>query len=198
MSSETSCRAAGQPRPRTAHAAAWQGWRPDDRATLTFVRRGDEVLLIRKKRGLGAGKINGPGGKLDPGESFAESAVREVEEELLVTPTGLERAGTLAFQFVDGYGIFVAVFTASGLHGTARETDEATPLWTPIDRIPYAEMWKDDELWLPWMFAGRRFAGRFVFDDDEMLAWSLEERETVALDIDEAVAECPDGIVLTG
>ena len=29
-----------------------------------------EVLLIRKKRGLGAGKINGPGGKIDPGEKF--------------------------------------------------------------------------------------------------------------------------------
>lgn len=39
-------------------------------ATLMFVideARG-EVLLIRKKRGLGAGKINGPGGKIDPGK----------------------------------------------------------------------------------------------------------------------------------
>lgn len=34
-----------------------------------FVVRGGEILLIEKKRGHGAGKVNGPGGKIDPGES---------------------------------------------------------------------------------------------------------------------------------
>ena len=47
---------------------------------LVVDRTGGQVLLIRKKRGLGAGKINGPGGKLDPGETFAQTAVREVQE----------------------------------------------------------------------------------------------------------------------
>ena len=40
-------------------------WRPVHQATLLFVINDGNVLLIRKKRGLGAGKINGPGGKLD-------------------------------------------------------------------------------------------------------------------------------------
>ena len=34
-------------------------------------------MLIRKKRGHGAGKINGPGGKLHPGETPVVCAVRE-------------------------------------------------------------------------------------------------------------------------
>ena len=40
----------------------WDTWQPEEVATLMFIIQGDSVLLIRKKRGLGAGKINGPGG----------------------------------------------------------------------------------------------------------------------------------------
>ena len=60
----------------------WQRWEPDEHATLCFVIRGGEILLIRKKRGLGAGKINGPGGRLEPGETALDCAVRETREEL--------------------------------------------------------------------------------------------------------------------
>ena len=47
----------------------WTHWTPQEHATLLFVRQADRVLLIRKKRGLGARKINGPGGRLDDRES---------------------------------------------------------------------------------------------------------------------------------
>ena len=82
----------------------WDTWSPSDRATLLFVVRNDEILLIRKKRGLGAGKINAPGGRLERGESPLEAAIREVQEEVGVTPTGIRECGELSFQFIDGYG----------------------------------------------------------------------------------------------
>ena len=148
-------------------------WRPRDVATLLFVIRGGRVLLIRKKRGLGAGKINGPGGRLEAGETPAQCAVREVVEELCVTPTGLRAAGELRFQFADGYSLHCHVFRADDCVGDARETDEAVPLWTPLDDIPYSEMWADDALWLPHLLAGRAFSGRFVFDGDRMIAHEL-------------------------
>jgi 8-oxo-dGTP diphosphatase len=147
----------------------WEHWSPRDRATLLFVIRGGEILLIRKKRGLGAGKINGPGGRIDPGESALACAIREVEEELCVTPTGVEARGELRFQFVDGYSIHGFVFSASGCRGEPQETDEATPLWTPLARIPWHEMWADDRLWLPRVIAGASVDGSFVFDGDTML-----------------------------
>ncbi|HEY5036239.1 MAG TPA: NUDIX domain-containing protein, partial [Chthoniobacterales bacterium] len=55
----------------------WNSWQPQQRANLCFIVRGDEVLLIRKKRGFGAGKINGPGGKVEPGETALGAALRE-------------------------------------------------------------------------------------------------------------------------
>ncbi len=159
--------------PRRVDGIDWDTWAPTDTATLVFVVRRGEVLLIRKKRGLGAGKINGPGGRVDPGEATRTCAIREMREELGTTPCAMERSGELRFQFVDGYGIHVHVFRADACFGTPRESPEAIPLWTPLDAIPYDEMWADDRLWLPMMLRRQPFDGRFVFDQDAMLDHDL-------------------------
>ena len=127
------------------------------------------ILLIDKKTGLGAGKVNGPGGRIDPGETALHGAIREVQEELCVTPTGVREAGELFFQFVDGYSLHGTVFTAAGFDGELCETREAAPRWTPLDSIPYELMWADDALWIPLLLDGRRFRGYFIFDGDIML-----------------------------
>jgi 8-oxo-dGTP diphosphatase len=154
---------------RTLADIDWPSWQPTDRATLVFVVRGHEVLLIHKRRGLGAGKVNAPGGRLEPGETPLQAAIREVEEEVCVTPVDLAETGELRFQFVDGYGLHVHVFRAADCLGEARETGEALPFWAPLDAIPYDAMWADDALWLPHLLAARRFHGRFLFDGETML-----------------------------
>lgn len=153
----------------------WEAWQACDPATLVFVREPGRVLLIHKKRGLGAGKINAPGGRIEPGETPLACAVREIEEELCITPTGLEHHGENLFQFVDGYSIHVQVFSASGHIGEPQETAEAIPLWFAEAEIPYERMWADDRLWVPLLLAGRRFRGRFVFAGDAMLDAVVEE-----------------------
>ena len=144
-------------------------WRPVDTATLLFVVQGENVLLIRKKRGLGAGKINGPGGKIDPGETPVECAVREVQEELIITTLDPQHCGEVRFQFIDGYSVHVHVFIASEFTGSPTETDEALPLWFRKDEIPYNEMWADDIIWLPKVLNGDQVDGRFLFDGDTLL-----------------------------
>ena len=148
----------------------WEGWRPGIRATLMFVRDGDEVLLIRKLRGLGMGKINAPGGKIDPGETPLESAIRETQEEVHVTPHHPRKMGELHFAMSDMPDIHCHVFTASEFTGEPTETEEAVPMWTHRFKIPYEQMWEDDRHWLPRMLEGERFRGYFVFKG-ERIEW---------------------------
>ena len=147
----------------------WKTWIPRERATLCFIEREGELLLIRKKRGLGGGKINGPGGRLEPGETPLQGAVRETQEEVGVTPRHLEKRGELHFQFLDGYSLFCTVFIAHGCEGVPRETDEADPFWVDIGAIPYEGMWQDDSYWLPLVVAGKNFRGWFEFDGEQLL-----------------------------
>jgi 8-oxo-dGTP diphosphatase len=151
----------------------WQNWQPGLRATLMFIvdEQAQTVLLIRKKRGLGAGKINGPGGKIDPGETSLECAIRETQEELGVTAFEPVKHGELWFQFVDGLALHVDVFRATRWEGEAIETPEAIPLWTPLNALPFDEMWADDRFWLAELLIEKKhFTGKFLFDDDTMLS----------------------------
>lgn len=152
----------------------WTNWKPDQTATLIFVIKDGQILLIRKKRGLGAGKINGPGGRIDPGETPEACAIREAQEELCITPLHVEYSGELFFQFADGFKLHGYVYRAGDYDGTPTATDEADPIWTPIPNIPYQEMWADDRYWLPFMLDGHTFSGRFLFNGDHLLGYELQ------------------------
>ena len=153
----------------------WPNWVAEQEATLLFVVRDAEVLLIRKKRGIGAGKINGPGGKVDPGETPEQCAVRECQEELHITPQQLEYCGRNLFQFVDGYSIDVHCFRCDRYDGVPTETREALPLWTAIDDIPYEQMWEDDRIWLPKLIRREPFVARYIFDGDKMVDYAIDD-----------------------
>lgn len=152
----------------------WPGWQAVDRATLVFVVQGDDILLIEKKRGLGAGKVNGPGGKVDPGETVEQCAVRECQEELGITVSELEHLGEHRFQFTNGYSIHCWVYRSSVFSGTPVETPEAKPLWRAVNDIPFERMWEDDRIWLPMLLKRQAFRANWIFDEDRMLDYELE------------------------
>ena len=150
-------------------------WRPKEEGTLCFVIQDGQILLIEKKRGLGAGKVNGPGGRIEKGETAEQAAIRETQEEVGITPTGVKWAGELRFQFRDGYSLHCTVYRASGWEGELVETAEAKPFWVRTGQIPYDRMWADDEQWMPRLLAGEKFRGWFEFDGDRM-EWSKMEK----------------------
>lgn len=152
----------------------WNLWTAEKYAVITYIFSEDKVLLINKKRGLGAGKVNAPGGHIEEGETPLEAAVRETEEETGLTPINPRQVGKLFFQFTNGLKMEGTVFIADGCLGEAVETDEADPFWIHIDEIPYREMWEDDLLWLPHVIKGKNIMGRFIFDDDKMLSYEME------------------------
>jgi len=151
----------------------WTAWNPREIATLCFVVEADRILLIMKKRGLGAGKYNAPGGKVEPGETPLQCALRETREEIGVDPVNARQVGELYFEFTDGYSLHCHVFRADSTIGTLIETDEATPFWAPLDAIPYDGMWADDRHWLPLLVGGNTFRGWFEFDGETMLSKKL-------------------------
>ncbi|MCG8468643.1 MAG: 8-oxo-dGTP diphosphatase [Gemmatimonadetes bacterium] len=162
-------------------AIDWERWQPALDATLLFVVRGEQLLLIHKKRGLGAGKLNAAGGKVDPGETPIEGAVREFSEELGARPVDPRKLGEVAFEVTDGPSIRIHVFRADTIEGEPRETEEAIPVWSSLDAVPYDRMWEDDRYWLPLLIENRPFEVRTVFTGDTLLGYEVTERETPPL-----------------
>ena len=152
----------------------WGSWEPSERCVLTYVMDGDRVLLILKKRGLGDGYYNAPGGHIELEETSIEAAIRETKEETGLTVSELKERGTLRFQFKDGMRMVCYVFTTGTWEGELKECDEAKPFWADRNNLDYDMMWKDDKLWLPLLLDGKEFEGWFVFDDREMLDAKVE------------------------
>jgi len=135
-------------------------------ATLVFLLRGDEVLLIRKKRGFGQGKYNGVGGKVEQGENLVDAARREVLEEVGVKVGELEYRGVLEFYSSRREPDWVVhVFVSTDFEGEPRPSPEADPSWFKVDELPFSEMWEDDRCWLPRVLKGEKIHGVFLFDE---------------------------------
>lgn len=152
----------------------WENWVPQEKAVIVYIKDNDNLILINKKTGLGAGKINAPGGRIEKGETPEEAAVRECIEEIGLTPLNIKRGAELSFIFKDGYSLFGYVFFTDSYEGSLIETDEAEPFLCSLDNIPYDKMWEDDILWLPDALAGNYVKGRFIFDSDKMLSKKID------------------------
>ena len=144
--------------------------------TLCMIVEPPRILLAMKKRGFGKGKWNGYGGKVQAGESIEDAAKRETYEEAGITITDMEFRGINEFEFRgDPVILEVHVFYVAKFEGTPVETEEMSPQWFDLDQLPYKDMWKDDPLWLPIFLAGKRFKGRYLFDENEnILEYSVK------------------------
>ena len=144
--------------------------KPLKKATLCFLVREGEILLGLKKRGFGQGKWNGFGGKVEE-ETIEEAMIREMQEEIGVTPKVFRRVATLNFYFPleSGFGQEVVVFIADDWEGEIKESEEMSPKWFRVTEIPYEKMWWDDKYWMPRVLAGEILRGEFLFDGDETL-----------------------------
>jgi 8-oxo-dGTP diphosphatase len=141
-----------------------------------------EVLLGRKKEGLGKGNFVGLGGKLEPGESAVDAAVREVFEEagVMVAASDLEPRGRLTYHFPhrEAWSQESSVFVCRTWRGEPVGSDELDPEWFAVDAVPFEEMWDDARRWLPEVLSGGRVRRTFVFGED--LATVVAEPESVA------------------
>ena len=145
--------------------------------TLCLVYNHPRILLGMKKRGFGAGKWNGFGGKIKEGEEVYEAVKREMKEETGVDLKDVWRVGVLDFLWAGKPDILeVHIFRGDNFDGEPKESEEMRPRWFNVDEIPYDQMWPDDKYWLPLFLSGKSFRCNFIFDDAlNILEYNLRE-----------------------
>ncbi|KAF9011814.1 NUDIX hydrolase domain-like protein [Cyathus striatus] len=159
------------------NASEWMQYENVKYFTNAFVFDGDKLLLGHKKRGFGIGVCSGFGGKVEPGETMMQAALRELEEESGITAP-LEYAGTLFF-YTKGseFAFHIDIYRAESYTGTIIETDEMRPQWFSTTAsigtmdgdllpIPYDVMWGSDRYWFPLVISKRIFQGRADFEKE--------------------------------
>ena len=149
--------------------------------TLCIIHRHPRVLLGMKKRGFGAGKWNGFGGKVSGVETIEDAAKREMLEEAGIKLEDLDKVGILDFEFKGNPEILqVHIFRSENFSGEPAESEEMRPQWFNINEIPYKEMWPDDIHWLPLFLSGKKFKGNFLFgESDVILEKELAEVDSI-------------------
>lgn len=131
--------------------------------------------MAMKKRGFGAGRWNGYGGKIQDGETIEQALEREVQEESGLSLKKYRKIGLMKFENVDKH-VEVHIYEADDFEGELVETEEMAPKWFPISQIPYPEMWPSDPLWYPYYLKGQKFEGEVVFDENhKVLSSEIQE-----------------------
>lgn len=150
--------------------------------TIGIVYQPPRVLLGLKKRGFGAGKWNGFGGKVEE-ETIENGVIREVKEESALTVIRMEKVGFMEFEFADEPGKIreAHIFLINDFAGQPQESEEMKPAWFDEKDIPYDDMWTVDKFWLPQVLAGKKICGWALYDDKKLMniinkeLWEVDE-----------------------
>lgn len=143
--------------------------------TLSFLTRGERVLLLRlpADRGAWAGKYNAIGGHVEQGEAPRESALREIREETGLAPQELQLVGVILIDTGGRPGVGLYVFMGECRLGEPTRGAEGKPEWVQPQEIDPAHLLQDVPTLLSHarecLESGRPFTGLYKYDDDGRL-----------------------------
>lgn len=152
-----------------------------DTSLVYPVRADGSILLGRKRRGMGYGKWNGFGGKIEAGETMRQCACRELLEEcgLVMEPEKLVMVGDLYFHQPSDpqWSHAGIVYFARSWKGSPHLSDEMEPRWFRVEDFPYDNMWMADRVWLPMILSGKKIRGTIYFAEDGETVYDYDFRE---------------------
>ena len=108
---------------------------------LAVALRGPSVLLVKRANPPDAGLWGYPGGKVEPGETVAEAAMRELQEEtgLIGSPGPVLGTKDIIHRAADGslaYHFFLVAVLCEEARGQAVAADDAADLaWVPDEEV---------------------------------------------------------------
>ncbi|MCR5230735.1 MAG: 8-oxo-dGTP diphosphatase [Solobacterium sp.] len=124
----------------------------------------------RKKNDVNEGKWIGIGGKLEPGETEEECAVRETFEETGLTAECLDFRGIVYFIYEDHEPEKIYVYTCSRFHGEMHESSEGTLAWIDREDITGLDLWEGDKVFLKIMMeTSEKFVLELHYDPEGRL-----------------------------
>jgi 8-oxo-dGTP diphosphatase len=157
---------------------------PKDRLVQTVCyiinRSKDEILLGRKKnrankRGIGIGKLNGPGGKFDSthDENVNNTNSREITEETGLILLNFEKRGIVLIEndlleFVIELHVYFSDCYCGEL---IEESDEMINKWFKFNVLEeiYSEMWPSDRTIVPLILGGGKFIGYVHYNEQGVM-----------------------------
>jgi len=146
-------------------------------ATLCYIRDGSRTLMIhriKKENDMHLGKWNGLGGKLEPGESPEECAIREIREESGLRVRNPALKGILTFPgFADDEDWYAFVYLVHEFDGELSDSQEGCLQWVPNEKLMELNLWEGDRIFLPWLEREGMFSGKFIYHDGHLLDYQV-------------------------
>jgi len=140
-------------------------------ATLCYVKdlQNNQTLMLyrnKKENDYHKGKWNGLGGKLEPGETPEECAIRELKEESGFTVKNPNLRGLITFPNFDGVDDwYVFIFTITDYTGKLIDSPEGRLEWIPNDKLTSLNLWDGDKIFLEWLNQDKFFSAKFNYEN---------------------------------
>ena len=146
-------------------------------ATLCYVRKDGKTLMVHRVKKAGdmhQGKWNGLGGKLNPGETPEECAVREIYEESGLRVREPLLKGLLTFPaFSNDEDWYAFVFVITQAEGKLIDSPEGILCWVEDEKLLELELWAGDRIFIPWLDRPGFFSGKFIYQNGALIDHSV-------------------------
>lgn len=148
---------------------------------LIFIMEGQKVLLLRgdKHKNIWAGKYNGVGGHVEPGEDVLTAAQRELTEETGLTRMPLVLCGVISVNVSPDTGIILLVFAGQYLSGAIVPSAEGELEWVAFEDVVHLPVVEDlpaiIERVQDWRLTGNLFFGISHYDKEGKLVITFRQ-----------------------
>lgn len=132
------------------------------------------IHRVKKANDMHQGKWNGLGGKLEPGETPEECVLREIREESGLQAVNPILKGFLTFPgFANDEDWYAFVFLVREFQGELIDSQEGILKWINNDQLLELNLWEGDRIFLPWLDQAGFFSGKFVYQDNRLVAHTV-------------------------